>query len=84
MKYSPLEEIGLNNLLAAFNDLLSYAERNTCLHEETRRGGAIWTICDSCGKKWSDDKNPLSAEDHEFPLEIQNAQEILAKFEKID
>ncbi len=30
----------------------------TCAHENTHRGGAIWTICDDCGQKWSDDRNP--------------------------
>ena len=30
-----------------------------CEHEDTHRGGAIWTICDSCGYKWADDQPPL-------------------------
>lgn len=29
---------------------------NTCLHEETKRGGTIWTICCYCDKKWADDE----------------------------
>lgn len=28
----------------------------TCEHEDTHRGGAIWTICDQCGKQWADDE----------------------------
>ena len=43
-------------LEAALRDLLSYVERNECQHEDTHRGGAIWTICDGCGMKWADDK----------------------------
>ena len=29
---------------------------NMCFHENTHRGGAIWTICDDCGAKWADDR----------------------------
>lgn len=29
---------------------------NQCAHENTHRGGAIWTICDSCRAKWADDQ----------------------------
>ncbi len=28
----------------------------TCEHEDTHRGGSIWTICDQCGKQWADDE----------------------------
>jgi hypothetical protein len=31
-------------------------DRNTCTHEDTHRGGLIWTICDGCGRKWADDE----------------------------
>jgi hypothetical protein len=31
----------------------------TCEHEDTHRGGAIWTICDQCGKRWADDEGGL-------------------------
>ncbi|CAB3870902.1 hypothetical protein [Achromobacter deleyi] len=41
---------------AALADLLEYVDRNTCTHEDTHRGGAIWTICDGCGMKWADDE----------------------------
>lgn len=43
-------------LSAALKDMLNYYDRETCTHEETHRGGAIWTICDSCGRKWADDE----------------------------
>lgn len=36
--------------------LVSHIDRNTCMHEETHRGGAIWEICDQCGARWADDK----------------------------
>ena len=31
-------------------------DRNTCTHEDTHRGGFIWTICDVCERKWADDE----------------------------
>ena len=27
-----------------------------CTHETVHRGGAIWTICEDCGKQWADDE----------------------------
>ena len=35
--------------------LVEYIEQNTCQHEETHRGGAIWEICDGCNAQWVDD-----------------------------
>lgn len=37
-------------------DLVNHIDRNTCTHEETYRGGAIWEICRHCGAKWADDE----------------------------
>ena len=48
-----LGEFILHKLLA---DLLKEVDRNICTHEETHRGGAIWTICDHCDKEWADDR----------------------------
>ena len=44
------------SLRQALKDLLDHVDRNTCHHEETHRGGAIWTICTECGQKWADDE----------------------------
>lgn len=43
-------------LKKALRDLLAHVDRTTCRHEQTHRGGAIWTICDNCGTKWADDR----------------------------
>jgi hypothetical protein len=43
-------------LLEALEGLLNRDELNTCQHEETYRGGAIWEICRQCDSKWADDK----------------------------
>ena len=42
-------------LLEALKAMLHRDERNTCCHEETHRGGALWEICDSCGAMWARD-----------------------------
>lgn len=36
--------------------MVEWIDCNRCTHEETHRGGAIWTICDDCGEKWADDR----------------------------
>lgn len=43
-------------LLDALRALLQRDVMNTCTHEETYRGGVLWTICSDCGRKWADDE----------------------------
>jgi hypothetical protein len=43
-------------VLKALRDLLDHVDRETCPHEDTHRGGLIWTVCDACGRKWADDE----------------------------
>lgn len=64
----PEEDIMSQQLIEAGKKLLAYAERNTCTHEETYRGGAIWEICSSCDVKWADDRGgrPEYVEPPEF------------------
>ena len=40
-------------------DLVALHDRNTCLHEETKRGGTNWTICTQCDRKWADDEGGM-------------------------
>lgn len=40
----------------ALRGLIDHVDCETCTHEETHRGGHIWTICDCCGRKWADDE----------------------------
>lgn len=56
MDTSPGHSAPVAHERAALADLLEYVDRNTCTHEDTHRGGAIWTICDGCGMKWADDE----------------------------
>lgn len=46
----------IQTLRTALEATLRHAEINTCTHEETYRGGAIWTICSRCHCKWADDE----------------------------
>lgn len=66
--------VGSDAMVRCFSELLKHAERNTCLHEETHRGGAIWTICDQCGAKWAG----VPHDAHEYPKPIRDAQDMLA------
>lgn len=63
-------------VIEAARDLLRFAERNQCAHEETHRGGAIWTICDACGKKWADDEGGFKP--HQEPSEIAALRDALS------
>ena len=46
-------------LLDALKGMMQRDERNTCQHENVRRGGVIWTICEDCGSKWADDEGGM-------------------------
>jgi hypothetical protein len=65
------------HILNVLRNLLKYAERNTCLHEETYRGGTNWEICSSCGARWADDEGGKPAGAHEYPKAILDAQNLL-------
>lgn len=69
------------DVIRVVSRLIKYAEINTCPHEETRRGGAIWTICDGCGMKWSDDEG--APKPHQTPFEIVSAEKMIKSLETI-
>lgn len=58
MKYFEVAkpDVEAKSLRTALSALLAHVDRETCTHEETHRGGFLWTICDACGRKWSDDR----------------------------
>ncbi|HEV2540245.1 MAG TPA: hypothetical protein VGU03_11110 [Frateuria sp.] len=60
----------------ALAGLLRYVDHETCAHENTHRGGAIWTICDDCGQKWADDRGGFKP--HEDAPEVATARRLLA------
>ena len=57
-------------------NLLHFAESQTCQHDETHRGGAIWEICNQCGAKWADDEG--GRPEFKWPDAIAGAQLFLA------
>lgn len=59
--------------------LLSEIDRNTCLHEDTYRGGVIWTICRDCGAQWADDEGGFRP--HVDKPEVVAAREYLCQRE---
>jgi ribosomal protein L37AE/L43A len=62
-------------LIEGLEATLREYDRNTCTHEETHRGGAIWTICDWCGAKWADDRGGF--EPYVEPAKITAARDAL-------
>jgi hypothetical protein len=76
---APTASVGLREALGG---LLGYVERNECTHEETHRGGAIWTICDGCGMKWADDEGGFVP--YKEPEPITRARNALAAANQSD
>ena len=68
-----------DKLAEALRAVLNRDERNTCSHEETHRGGVLWTICNSCGAKWADDEGGMP--EWQDPPEWEQAREALAAYE---
>lgn len=66
----------------ALAELLHLFEANTCRHEDTHRGGTIWTICDRCDRKWADDQGGFQP--YEDPQEVINARAALASVYGLD
>jgi hypothetical protein len=60
----------------ALAGLLSRDTRNTCQHENTHRGGVLWTICDDCDAKWADDRGGMP--EWKDPPEWVRADEAIA------
>jgi hypothetical protein len=63
-------------LKQALKDLLCYAERQMCTHENTYRSGAMWEICGDCGAKWADDEGGKPP--FKWPEVIETARAALA------
>lgn len=66
-------------LVQALKALLKRDESNTCQHDETYRGGAIWEICRQCDAKWADDEG--GKPEWQDPPEWTAAREAIAKHE---
>lgn len=64
----------LKDLLTGLVDLYY---KNTCMHEDTHRGGVIWEICDQCGQSWADDQG--GRPEYKEPKVITDAEELIQK-----
>lgn len=54
-----------------------------CDHAYTHRVGAIWTICDDCGKEWADDKGGFKPDKpNKHILKIEEALALIAKWKE--
>lgn len=42
--------------VAMIRALLDHIDRETCHHDNLKRGGVQWTICEDCDRKWADDQ----------------------------
>jgi hypothetical protein len=69
----PVPMTGPDDLI---RQLVGHIEVQTCTHDETHRGGAIWEICDACGEKWADDEGGMPA--FEWPAIVEKAREYLS------
>lgn len=58
-------------------EALEHADRQICYHEETHRGGAIWTICDQCGAKFADDEGGVPVIESPYEQALSEMRERL-------
>ncbi len=75
--YDPSRSPAANDWRTVMRNLISEHDKNVCPHEETHRGGLLWTICDQCGKRWADDQGGFKA--YEEPAAVTAAWAILAQ-----
>lgn len=69
------QDAEIARLKAGLSKLANEAEAQLCQHEDTHRGGTIWTICDDCGRKWADDEGGFNP--YETPAYILAARATL-------
>ena len=70
----------MSEAVATIEALMKHIELNECQHENTHRGGLIWTVCDDCGHKWADDRGGFKS--YKQPEAITKAEEFLAALAK--
>jgi hypothetical protein len=64
----------VERLREALKKCLAKIDSEICTHEDTYRGGAIWTICHGCGMQWADDRGGFKPyQDPQWLTEIRSA-----------
>lgn len=71
----------MKRVFHSLEKILSLYEGTICLHEDTYRGGVLWTICRQCGRQWADDEGGFKP--HVDRPEVVEAREILDKWYKV-
>lgn len=69
---SPTRPVSAADIIQGLVDLYW---KEQCIHEDTYRGGTIWTICRACGQKWADDEGGFKP--HVAPDLVLQAEEWL-------
>lgn len=65
------------SVVKIISKLVEHIERETCLHEETHRCGAIWEVCNLCGDEWADDRG--GKPEFKWPSYVDDAHTLLNK-----
>jgi hypothetical protein len=69
----------IRKLREALEWCVNKIDAEICTHEETYRGGSIWTICRNCDMKWADDRGGFKP--YSEPKELSAARSALKETE---
>jgi hypothetical protein len=69
----------IRKLREALEWCINRIDAEICTHEETYRGGAIWTICRNCDMKWADDRGGFKP--YREPKELSAARSAIKEAE---
>jgi hypothetical protein len=67
----------VERLREALKKCVAKIDAEICTHEETYRGGVIWTICRGCGMKWADDRGGFKP--YRDPAWLEEIRSLLSK-----
>lgn len=77
LKSQQNNNVDKTKIISIVTKLISECERNVCMHEDTYRGGSIWTICSDCGMKWADDNGRGGFVPYQTPKAIEDAESLI-------
>lgn len=77
LKSQQNNNVDKTKIISIVTKLISECERNVCMHEDTYRGGSIWTICSNCGMKWADDNERGGFIPYKTPEAVEDAEELI-------
>lgn len=74
-----MSKVKKRDLAESLHAMLNYYDRETCVHEETRRLGTIWTQCTMCYREWADDLGGFVP--YKEPEFVTRARDLLGTYE---